>query len=887
MQPLDVSFMGPLKNYYSQAIENWLAHNPGRVVRKLQIAQLLGIAYMKAATMQTAVNGFSKTGILPCNRDCFPESDFVTTEATNDTDDEDSPMAPCSTSMDGNSMESPTVVSPEHTNPVPTIASPEHTSPVPSIVVSPENIRPVPTFEITESARPRGSAFVVTSTPHMEKVKAAEKRKEDMEKKKILKAKTLFQKKRPVKREKVDTNKIIKKENEDGNKTIKKAKRNKQTKRQDPISSDESDGVLSDYSLVSTDDEDSEDDSECKICDTSSNIARFVYATNSAFRIVEHAEFTKRVKDMRPGLQRTRLRDGENDKGFNESILNLQTQLNTVRAAIDQKYIKLYEEHCQELERHREEEEEKANQDRTANGSTQDGQKEPSTPKFPLTNKPPPPPPKIPDRRPSNPQISEEQQRNQLQHTIQPARMNISQTNEQHDQIIRQGIMDRPPQVVLTSTNGITTQAVSTVKIPTINPPSFDGTGDIEEFLKGYNLAATLNNWGAELKAQCLPIHIKGPAKTFYENNIEGKDTPCGGIEALLRRQFTPMGKEDYAEHRMRSRIQGQSETAEIYVQDKINLINKYDKNMAEASKVRLVMYGLLPDILARVSPMEGNYTLEGLKLNIENIELAFYRVNLRVNGIRDDAPKKEGPPNWASDLINVVKNIEEKSNKIVNNNNSLNDSFNREVQHLRNEMQDIRSVTNHTQPCDQAAIITPDQVITSIFPCDATWTKKLTIQAIIPEVWTNNTEEVTEVIQNNELQFNDKMKILLTEGWEVNQKFNNVEEAEQEDPDTVTSKYAAWKTEATGYVVEWTTILTVLILVILFRESINIGLIRIVERKKRKAPPLATYNRAETRPLSPPLTNIQDIKPLPQWLFKLLNFKSVAILFIYCHLCT
>ncbi|KAL1454493.1 hypothetical protein WDU94_010736 [Cyamophila willieti] len=257
------------------------------------------------------------------------------------------------------------------------------------------------------------------------------------------------------------------------------------------------------------------------------------------------------------------------------------------------------------------------------------------------------------------------------------------------------------PQVVLTltSTNDNTTQAVSTVKMPTINPPSFDGTADIEEFLKGYNLAAALNNWGAELKAQCLPIHIKGPAKTFYENNIEGKNTPWEGIEAILRRQFTPIGKEDLAEHKMRSRIQGQSETAEIYVQDKINLINKYDKSMAEAAKVRLVMYGLLPDILARVSPMEGNYTLEGLKSNIEKIELAIYRVNLRVNGIQDDAREKERPPNWASDLINVVKNIEEKSSKIVNNNNSLNDSFNREVQHLRNEMQDIKSATNDTQP--------------------------------------------------------------------------------------------------------------------------------------------------------------------------------------------
>ncbi|KAL1448622.1 hypothetical protein WDU94_003697, partial [Cyamophila willieti] len=253
------------------------------------------------------------------------------------------------------------------------------------------------------------------------------------------------------------------------------------------------------------------------------------------------ADLATKFAHLECRLQRTRLRDGENEKGFNESILNLQTQLNTIRAAIEKKYIKLYEEHCKELEQHRQGEEAKANQD---------GTQEPSIQKLPPTNKPPPPPsPKNPERRPSNPQISEEQQiasraaAESASNIIEPARMNISQTNEQQDQIIRQGIMDRPPQVVLTSTNGITTQAVSTVKMPTINPPSFDGTGDIEEFLKGYNLAATLNNWGAELKAQCLPIHIKGPAKTFYENSIEGKDTPWGGIEALLRRRFTPMGK--------------------------------------------------------------------------------------------------------------------------------------------------------------------------------------------------------------------------------------------------------------------------------------------------------------------------------------------------------
>lgn len=35
MQPLDVAFMAPFKTYYVQAIENWLANHPGRIVRKL------------------------------------------------------------------------------------------------------------------------------------------------------------------------------------------------------------------------------------------------------------------------------------------------------------------------------------------------------------------------------------------------------------------------------------------------------------------------------------------------------------------------------------------------------------------------------------------------------------------------------------------------------------------------------------------------------------------------------------------------------------------------------------------------------------------------------------------------------------------------------------
>lgn len=62
LQPLDVSFMKPLSNNYSDEVRKWLRNNPGRVVTIYQIAELFGKAFIKSASMQTAVNGFKKTG---------------------------------------------------------------------------------------------------------------------------------------------------------------------------------------------------------------------------------------------------------------------------------------------------------------------------------------------------------------------------------------------------------------------------------------------------------------------------------------------------------------------------------------------------------------------------------------------------------------------------------------------------------------------------------------------------------------------------------------------------------------------------------------------------------------------------------------------------------
>jgi hypothetical protein len=77
MQPLDVGFMKPLRAYHAQEIETWLGNNPGRVVTPFVRCKLFGPAHRKAATMESSVNSFIKTGHFPCNRHIFQDYEFA------------------------------------------------------------------------------------------------------------------------------------------------------------------------------------------------------------------------------------------------------------------------------------------------------------------------------------------------------------------------------------------------------------------------------------------------------------------------------------------------------------------------------------------------------------------------------------------------------------------------------------------------------------------------------------------------------------------------------------------------------------------------------------------------------------------------------------------
>ena len=63
--------MKTLNTYTDQAITKLLRNHPGRALTQFQLGTIFGEAYTKAATMNTAINGFRRSGIYPTDRHVF------------------------------------------------------------------------------------------------------------------------------------------------------------------------------------------------------------------------------------------------------------------------------------------------------------------------------------------------------------------------------------------------------------------------------------------------------------------------------------------------------------------------------------------------------------------------------------------------------------------------------------------------------------------------------------------------------------------------------------------------------------------------------------------------------------------------------------------------
>lgn len=79
IQPLDRTFMGPLKKYLTEEIRRWMINNV-RPLTHFDIVELFGRAYLRTQTGETAIKGFESTGIYPFDRHVFKDHDFLGAE---------------------------------------------------------------------------------------------------------------------------------------------------------------------------------------------------------------------------------------------------------------------------------------------------------------------------------------------------------------------------------------------------------------------------------------------------------------------------------------------------------------------------------------------------------------------------------------------------------------------------------------------------------------------------------------------------------------------------------------------------------------------------------------------------------------------------------------
>jgi len=82
MQPLDLTFYGPLKNAYNKECESYMMNHPGQRITVFEIVSLFTKAFNRTANIEKAANGFRSAGIYPFDADKFDELFIESTQLT-------------------------------------------------------------------------------------------------------------------------------------------------------------------------------------------------------------------------------------------------------------------------------------------------------------------------------------------------------------------------------------------------------------------------------------------------------------------------------------------------------------------------------------------------------------------------------------------------------------------------------------------------------------------------------------------------------------------------------------------------------------------------------------------------------------------------------------
>lgn len=175
LQPLDKTFMGSFKAYYSEEIRKWIREHQ-RAVTPFDLAELLANALLKSETSEIAKKGFEVTGIYKLDRHIFSDADFIAEEidaekrcnnttiidAISEATTVDEPQPGCSKSgTTSSSLNSPNLCKPQD-------------------FISPFQISPVPGIRRKTSNRGRkaSKSQIITSSPYKNELEISQAKPE-------------------------------------------------------------------------------------------------------------------------------------------------------------------------------------------------------------------------------------------------------------------------------------------------------------------------------------------------------------------------------------------------------------------------------------------------------------------------------------------------------------------------------------------------------------------------------------------------------------------------------------------------------------------------------------------------------------------------------------
>uniref|UniRef100_A0A8D8MC55 Uncharacterized protein n=1 Tax=Cacopsylla melanoneura TaxID=428564 RepID=A0A8D8MC55_9HEMI len=136
--------------------------------------------------------------------------------------------------------------------------------------------------------------------------------------------------------------------------------------------------------------------------------------------------------------------------------------------------------------------------------------------------------------------------------------------------------------------------------------------------------------------------------------------------------------------------------------------------------------------------------------------------------------------------------------------------------------------------PCDCLVIVTEDIFIEKLFPCDSSWSTNFTAYHILPFNWTLSSEsDIDYTIKHERMTHEDKLNAILKTGWEL--KLKSPVKVFEEMPVEAPSTYATIKSSVQEFHLEWTTVISFLLFIIIFRQPLNVLCLRIVDTTPRE----------------------------------------------------